>query len=181
MVKTEAPACAKAAGNSYSLHLPLGAPLLDSTPPALENLDVAFQGLNTWHSFQYEAHGMIGSATGRPLRCPRLGPVCRRHRLDRRLCRALPHPARPHAPDRRLAGRRDAAPPLPLPPHRRRHHPAADGPEPRHRDAVVRLPREFGDVSRGLLKVSITVAARCRGTCKGLCNGWARWARDRSE
>ena len=27
MVKTEAPACAKAAGNSYSLHLPLGAPL----------------------------------------------------------------------------------------------------------------------------------------------------------
>ena len=31
MVKTEAPACAKAAGNSYSLHLPLGAPLLDST------------------------------------------------------------------------------------------------------------------------------------------------------
>ena len=30
MVKTEAPACAKAAGNSYSLHLPLGAPLLDS-------------------------------------------------------------------------------------------------------------------------------------------------------
>ena len=31
--------------------------------PALENLDVAFQCLNTWHSFQYEAHGMIGSAT----------------------------------------------------------------------------------------------------------------------
>ena len=31
--------------------------------PALENLDVAFQGLNTWHSFQYKAHGMIGSAT----------------------------------------------------------------------------------------------------------------------
>ena len=31
--------------------------------PALENLDVAFQWLNTWHSFQYEAHGMIGSAT----------------------------------------------------------------------------------------------------------------------
>ena len=30
MVKTEAPACAKAAGNSYSLHLPLGAPLLQS-------------------------------------------------------------------------------------------------------------------------------------------------------
>ena len=30
-VKTEAPAYAKAAGNSYSLHLPLGAPLLDST------------------------------------------------------------------------------------------------------------------------------------------------------
>ena len=31
--------------------------------PALENLDVAFQGLNIWHSFLYEAHGMIGSAT----------------------------------------------------------------------------------------------------------------------
>ena len=35
MVKTEAPACAKAAGNSYSLHLPLGAPLLDSTETAV--------------------------------------------------------------------------------------------------------------------------------------------------
>ena len=31
--------------------------------PSLENLDVAFQGLNTWHSFLYKAHGMIGSAT----------------------------------------------------------------------------------------------------------------------
>ena len=31
--------------------------------PALENLDVAFQGLNTRHSFLYKAHGMIGSAT----------------------------------------------------------------------------------------------------------------------
>ena len=31
MVKTEAPAHAKAAGNSYSLHLRQGAPLLDST------------------------------------------------------------------------------------------------------------------------------------------------------
>ena len=31
--------------------------------PALENLDVAFQGLNIWHSFLYKAHGMIGSAT----------------------------------------------------------------------------------------------------------------------
>ena len=42
--------------------------------PALENLDVAFQALNTYHSFQYlavvivlnryrQAHGMIGSGT----------------------------------------------------------------------------------------------------------------------
>ena len=31
--------------------------------PALENLDVAFQGLNTWHSLQYKAHAMNGSAT----------------------------------------------------------------------------------------------------------------------
>ena len=32
-VETEAPACAKAAGNSYTLHLRQGAPLLDSTSP----------------------------------------------------------------------------------------------------------------------------------------------------
>ena len=31
--------------------------------PALENLDVASQGLNTRHSFLYKAHGMLGSAT----------------------------------------------------------------------------------------------------------------------
>ena len=42
--------------------------------PAVQNLDVASQGLNTWHSFQYlalviclnrcrQAHGMVGSAT----------------------------------------------------------------------------------------------------------------------
>ena len=31
--------------------------------PSLEDRDVAFQGLNTWHSFLYKAHGMIGSAT----------------------------------------------------------------------------------------------------------------------
>ena len=42
--------------------------------PAPQNLDVAFQGLNTWHSFQYlavviflnrlrQARGTIGSAT----------------------------------------------------------------------------------------------------------------------
>ena len=31
--------------------------------PALENLDVAFQAMNTWPSFQYKAHGMLGSAT----------------------------------------------------------------------------------------------------------------------
>ena len=40
----------------------LAAGLLFITP-ALENLDVAFQGLNTWHSFQSKRHGMIGSAT----------------------------------------------------------------------------------------------------------------------
>ena len=67
--------------------------------PALQNLDVAFQGLNTWHSFQYlavviflnryrQAHGMIGSASGRPLRLPRLGHVRRRHRDDGCLRRA---------------------------------------------------------------------------------------------
>ena len=42
--------------------------------PALQNLDVGFQGLNTWHPFQYlavaiflnrcrQARGVIGSAT----------------------------------------------------------------------------------------------------------------------
>ena len=45
-----------------TLHITLAASLFFITP-ALENLDVAFQGLNTWHSFQYKAHGMIGSAT----------------------------------------------------------------------------------------------------------------------
>ncbi len=45
-----------------TLHMTLSAGLFFITP-ALENLDVAFQGLNTWHSFQYKAHGMLGSAT----------------------------------------------------------------------------------------------------------------------
>ena len=45
-----------------TLHMTLAASLFFITP-ALQNLDVACQGLNTWHSFQYEAHGMIGSAT----------------------------------------------------------------------------------------------------------------------
>ena len=45
-----------------TLHMTLSAGLFFITP-ALENLDVAFQGLNTWPSFQYKAHGMIGSAT----------------------------------------------------------------------------------------------------------------------
>ena len=56
------------------LHMTLAASLCFITP-ALENLDVAFQGLNTWHSFQYlavvivlnrcrQAHCMIGSAPG---------------------------------------------------------------------------------------------------------------------
>ena len=56
-----------------TLHMTLAASLFFITP-ALENLDVAFQCLNTWHSFQYlavvivlnryrMAHGMIGSAT----------------------------------------------------------------------------------------------------------------------
>lgn len=55
-----------------TLHMSLAAGLFFITP-ALQNLDVAFQGLNTWHSFQYlavviflnryrQAHGMIGSA-----------------------------------------------------------------------------------------------------------------------
>ena len=52
---------------------------------------------------------------GRPLRCPRMGPVRRRHRPDRRLRRALPrqraatHSPRPSNPGRcRLRGPRDA-------------------------------------------------------------------------
>ena len=56
-----------------TLHMTLAAGLFFITP-ALQNLDVAFQGLNTWHSFQYlavvfilnryrQAHGLIGSAT----------------------------------------------------------------------------------------------------------------------
>ena len=112
-----------------TLHMTLSAGLFFITP-ALENLDVAFQAMNTWHSFQYKAHGMNGAATGRPLRCPRLGPVRRRHRVDRRPRRALPRPARPPAPGRRLAGRRDAAALLLLPPHRLHHHPAAWAAEP---------------------------------------------------
>ena len=54
-----------------TLHLVLAAGLFFATP-ALPNLDVAFQGLNTWHSFQYlavviflnryrRAHGLVGS------------------------------------------------------------------------------------------------------------------------
>ena len=56
-----------------TLHMSLAAGLFFITP-ALQNLDVAFQGLNTWHSFQYlavviflnrlrQARGTIGSAT----------------------------------------------------------------------------------------------------------------------
>ena len=54
-----------------ALHMVLAAGLFFVTP-ALQNLDVAFQGLNTWHSAQYlavviflnryrQAHGLIGS------------------------------------------------------------------------------------------------------------------------
>src|SRR3712207_8534195 len=54
-----------------TLHMTLAA-LLFFVTPALPNLDVAFQGLNTWHSFQYLAvvlylnqvradRGLIGS------------------------------------------------------------------------------------------------------------------------
>ena len=54
-----------------TLHMVLAAGLFFITP-ALQNLDVAFQGLNTWHSFQYlavviflnryrQAQGLIGS------------------------------------------------------------------------------------------------------------------------
>ena len=46
-----------------TLHMTLSAGLFFITP-ALDNLDVAFQGLNPWHSFQSKPHGMIGSATG---------------------------------------------------------------------------------------------------------------------
>ena len=37
-----------------TLHMTLAVSLFFITP-ALQNLDVAFQGLNTWHSFQYLA------------------------------------------------------------------------------------------------------------------------------
>ena len=54
-----------------TLHVTVAAGLFFITP-ALQNLDVAFQGLNTWHSFQYlavviflnryrQAHGLIGA------------------------------------------------------------------------------------------------------------------------
>ena len=46
-----------------TLHVTLAAASLCFITPALENLDVAFQGLNTWHLFLYKPHGMIGSAT----------------------------------------------------------------------------------------------------------------------
>ena len=42
-----------------TLHMTL-APGLLSITPALENLDVAFQSLNTWHSFQSKPHGARG-------------------------------------------------------------------------------------------------------------------------
>ena len=45
-----------------TLHMALAAGLFFITP-ALENLIVAFQGPNTWHSFQSKPHGMIGFAT----------------------------------------------------------------------------------------------------------------------
>ena len=54
--------------------------------PMLANLDVAFQGLNTWHSFQYlalvlylnryrAASGMIGSPFVTSVSQPRLHPL----------------------------------------------------------------------------------------------------------
>ena len=113
--------------------------------PALENLDVAVQGPNTWHSFLYKAHGMIGSATvarfaagGWGLYAVGIGltAACGVLYLALRGLVLL---------DRRLAGRRDAAAlllllrfrpvrpphplqlrPLPLPPRRRHHHPLAN-------------------------------------------------------
>ena len=71
-----------------TLHMAVAASLFFLTP-ALQNLDVAFQGLNTWHSFQYlalvlflnryrESAGLIGSPFVARLsqRGPRLYLLC---------------------------------------------------------------------------------------------------------
>ena len=91
-----------------TLHMTLASSLFFITP-ALENLDVALQGFEhlALLPVQGPRHDRLGH--GRPIRRPRLGPVRRRRRVDRRLRRVLPRLARPGAPDRRLAGRHDAA------------------------------------------------------------------------
>jgi len=86
-----------------TLHMVLAAGLFFVTP-ALQNLDVAFQGLNTWHSFQYlalviflnrcrQAQGLIGSPAvarlvtrGPHLYCVGLAVV-----MSRKRSRRVPH------------------------------------------------------------------------------------------
>ena len=136
-----------------TLHLVVAAGLFFVTP-ALQNLDVAFQGLNTWHSVQYLAHGDRPQplppgtgpdrlARGGALRYPRRAPLLRRPGPYRRLRAGLPGAARHRGAAGRMAGRRTAAAllrllrlgpvgaadplllrPLPVPAHRRRDHPA---------------------------------------------------------
>ena len=76
--------------------------------------------LNTWHSFQYLAvvivlnryrqpHGMIGWATVARFAARGWGLYAVGIGLTAACGVTLPRPARPPAPDRRLAGRRDAA------------------------------------------------------------------------
>ena len=74
------------------LHVTLTASLFFITS-ALANLAVAFQSMDTWDSFLYKAHRMIGSASVARF-AGRGCPVRRRHGVDRRLLRAPPRPAR---------------------------------------------------------------------------------------
>ena len=138
--------------------------------PSLEYLDVAFQGLNTWHSFLYKADGMIGSATvarfaarGWDLYAVGIGLTA--------ACGVL------YLALRGLvllidAGRATCcSSPTPLPPHRRRDHLVPCGPAARHGPAsqpVVAVaipqgdkpysgaaPSQYGDSSRiGLVSLA---------------------------
>ena len=90
-----------------TLHMVLAAGLFFVTP-ALQNLDVAFQGLNTWHSVQYlavvifinrcrQAQGPDRLARRGALRHPRRAPLRRRPGPDRRLRGGVPGAARDRA------------------------------------------------------------------------------------
>ena len=102
-----------------TLHMSLAAGLFFITP-ALQNLDVALQGLNTWHSFQYlavviflnrlrQARGTIGSATVARFASRGWGMYAVGIGLTAACGVPFPRPARPLVADRRLARRPDAA------------------------------------------------------------------------